>query len=280
MFDSVILDADSLLFLCCYEEPSFELRKKKFERRITEIIGKLEAQDLVCLIKGKDNFRVLMNVDYKGNRKDPNEAEQVLRKRVSELADWATESIATPSHGGEADDYAGIIAYQMIAEGKRPIIAHIDKDLDQLYGYHYNFNKDLVYFVEPEEGYRMLMKQCLMGDKTDNIQGLPKYGPVTVGKLLDTAPPENLWGIVKGEWEKLHGKEYTKYLSVCANLVWMRTKDTDLRALDWDEIEREFQWITDDGQSQQPLAACLPELLVSFTSSPTESQIDDMLEKR
>ena len=251
MYDAVILDADSMLFLCCYEEPSFAKRKKNLEKRMTEVMRELEADTLICLIKGKGNFRMDMNVGYKDNRKEPTAEAEALRVRVRELADWAAEAIATPSDGGEADDYAGIVAYDMIEQGQRPIIAHIDKDLDQLYGWHYNFNRKEVYFVEPEDGYLMLMKQCLMGDKTDNIQGLPKYGPVKVGKVLAGIPYSNMWGIVKAEWQAVHGRDWKDFLTTCANLVYMRTVKEDLRALTFDELEERFTWTTDTGPCLQ-----------------------------
>ena len=258
-YDAVILDADSMLFLCCYEEPSFAKRKKNLENRMTEVMRDLEADTLICLIKGKSNFRIDMGVGYKDNRKAPTEEAEALRVKVRELADWAAEAIATPSDGGEADDYAGIVAYEMIEQGLRPIIAHIDKDLDQLYGWHYNFNKKEVYFQEPEGGYRMLMKQCLMGDKTDNIQGLPKYGPVKVGKILDGQPPEKLWEIVKQEWRSVHGREWEKFLSTCANLVYMRTKKEDLRELSFSELEERFTWTTDTGHLTLPREVASPK---------------------
>ena len=273
MYDAVILDADSMLFLCCYEEPfiRYAKRKKNLERRMTEVMRELDAETLICLIKGKGNFRIDMNVGYKDNRKAPTEEAEALRVRVKELADWAAEAIATPSDGGEADDYAGIVAYDMIEQGQRPIIAHIDKDLDQLYGYHYNFNKKEVYFVEPEDGYRMLMKQCLMGDKTDNIQGLPKYGPVKVSKLLDNAPVEQLWDIVTHEWRGCHGAEWKRYFSTCANLVYMRTKKEDLRELTFEELQERFTWNLDTGPCLQPQAHTSPQ-------EPSDSSILSLID--
>ena len=265
-YDAVILDADSMLFLCCYEEPSFAKRKKNLERRMTEVMRELEAETLICLIKGKGNFRIDMDVGYKDNRKAPTEEAEALRVKVRELADWAAEAIATPSDGGEADDYAGIVAYEMIEQGLRPIIAHIDKDLDQLYGWHYNFNKKEVYFVEPEDGYRMLMKQCLMGDKTDNIQGLPKYGPVKVEKVLEGVPYEKMWDKVKAEWQAVHGKDWQQFLTTCANLVYMRTTKEDLRVLSFTELEERFTWTTDTGP-------CLAQRDAPSQQQPSDSSI-------
>ena len=67
----------------------------------------------------------------------------------------------------------------------------IDKDFNQVAGWHYNFVKKDKYYVSEEEGLRFFYKQILMGDKADNIVGIPKVGPVKAEKMLAKAKTDN-----------------------------------------------------------------------------------------
>lgn len=80
--------------------------------------------------------------------------------------------------GLEADDLLGI--YQE----NDTVICSIDKDLDQVPGNHYNFDKKLFYTITREEGEKVFWKQLIMGDSTDNIVGIPGFGPLAADRLL------------------------------------------------------------------------------------------------
>ena len=66
----------------------------------------------------------------------------------------------------------------------------IDKDFNQVAGWHYNFVKKEKYYVSEQEGLRFFYKQILMGDKADNIVGIKGVGPVKADKMLAEATTE------------------------------------------------------------------------------------------
>ena len=80
----------------------------------------------------------------------------------------------------EADDYCSIRA----RESKYAVIATIDKDLDSVPGWHYNYQKKRYYHVSAEDADDMEWIQTLTGDSTDNIPGIHRLGPVAAGKFV------------------------------------------------------------------------------------------------
>lgn len=92
----------------------------------------------------------------------------------------------TAPEGVEADD---VLAWSL--EGNPDVcIATIDKDLDQVSGWHYNFVKKEMYYIDPDEAIYNLHTQALVGDSTDNIQGCPGIGPVKARKILEKCTNE------------------------------------------------------------------------------------------
>ena len=60
----------------------------------------------------------------------------------------------------------------------------LDKDFNQIPGWHYNFVKKTHYYVDKAEGDRFFYTQILTGDSADNIIGLHMVGPVKAAKIL------------------------------------------------------------------------------------------------
>lgn len=110
---------------------------------------------------------------YKGNRKQPKPLHYTaIRDYLIRVFD------AEITNGYEADDALGI------NQTESTIIATIDKDLDMIPGYHYNWNKANMYCVSDKQAMRFFYTQLLTGDNTDNIRGLPGIGPHRAKKLL------------------------------------------------------------------------------------------------
>ena len=147
---------------------------------------RLKCDDYRAWITGKTNFRfeVATTVPYKGNRKDAPKPKhyEALRKHLMKLG-------AKMSENEEADDSVGIAS----TEGNYWIV-HVDKDLDQLPGWHYNPVKDEEYYVTEFEGLYSFYKQILTGDRVDNIEGIRGIGPVKADKILkDCTTEEELY---------------------------------------------------------------------------------------
>ena len=179
-FDLAIIDADSIIYQIAHYQPSPALAKKAFDDKLKEIMSNTGSLEGAVFIKGVDNFRYDVTKDYKGNRKDTLEPE--VKDRIEMLYKYAKD-FCICSDGAEADDYCGIAGELAVQENKRYVICHIDKDLDTLPGYHYNFRTTNLYYMEPEDSYLFLMTQLLTGDSTDNIKGLKGVGPKTAEQL-------------------------------------------------------------------------------------------------
>lgn len=154
-------------------------------------------------LSGPGNFReeLATIAGYKANRKE--EAKPVYYQQLRNLMteEWGAEVV----HGQEADDAISIMAHNY-PDFSSYVVASIDKDLDQIPGWHYNYDKEVFYFVEPEEAEMFFYEQALSGDSADNIPGCKGIGPVKAQKILKDCPLEDAWQIVVGTYEISMGK--------------------------------------------------------------------------
>lgn len=180
-----IIDAD----IICYRVgfASEDVSEEVCLARVTHLVNEIVYQDLKCddykaYITGKGNYRneLAVTEPYKGNRKDAKRPVhyQAIRTHLQRLGAELVE-------GSEADD---AVATEATKTGGW--IVSIDKDLDQVAGWHYNFVKHQEYYVTEEEGLRNLFTQVLTGDRTDNIIGLKGIGPKKAEKLLQDCKTE------------------------------------------------------------------------------------------
>lgn len=217
-----LVDADFLVYRVGFasEDKTPEIAKS----RLTELLTDVVFFDLGCTeykawITGKTNFRydIAVTQTYKGNRKDMKKPEHyaVLREHLQRLGAKVTE-------GEEADDAVAI-------ENTRGNywMVHVDKDLDQLPGWHYNPIKEEKYYVTPEEGMRNFYTQVLTGDRTDHIKGLWKVGPVKAKKILEdcVSEVELYQACVKAYEEK--GETLERVIEN-AKLLWLRRVEGEI----------------------------------------------------
>lgn len=174
-------------------------------RRNLESIQKNTNADRVhVILSGKGNYRddIATSKKYKGNRDDvarPYHYEEI-DKYLREV--WKAEVV----DGMEADDRLGILQYEdymkaqlLSTKHKRPvqecthtIIATLDKDLDMIPGWHYNWTKESktpgvegwLYFIDPWKANKNFWIQCICGDSTDNIGGVRGLGKKRAEHLI------------------------------------------------------------------------------------------------
>ena len=178
--------------------------------------------DWEFFLTGKDkkhpNFRNKLAVTqpYKGNRKN-NKPPKHIKALRSQLIDvWK----ASVSVGEEADD---LISKRMTELGDECICVSIDKDLDTVQGWHYNFRRENLYYVSGEEALYNFYKQLLTGDRVDNIKGVYGVGEVKAAKLLQDAKTEtDMWRVCV----EAHGSEERALED--ARLLHMRRKDDEI----------------------------------------------------
>jgi len=176
------------------------------------------ADEWKLYLTGKNNFRldIATTAVYKGNRTAPKPAHlPTLRKYL--VDEWG----AVVVDGQEADDAIAIEATKLQSNF---VIASVDKDLDQIAGWHYNFVKKVGYNITPEEGMYRFYKQILTGDSADNIIGIKGVGPVTADKLLSEATDEmEMYSICLEQYE---GNE--ERVIENARLLWLRRYEDEL----------------------------------------------------
>ena len=177
-----LIDADSLLYRVGFaaEEEHENIAKTRLDETLEMLIFQdLEKCDnYQCFISGSTNFRndIAVTVPYKGNRVDMKRPKHLDALKSHIVAKWN----ASVSCNKEADDDVCIAAH---AE-PYSIICHIDKDLDQIPGSHYNYVKKEFYNIGKFEGLKNLYKQALVGDVADNIKGIKGIGKVKAEKIL------------------------------------------------------------------------------------------------
>jgi hypothetical protein len=183
-----LLDSDILGYRIAFacENETIDVAKHRLDHYIIDILMcgvDNTFKDCFCdswqlYLTGKNNFRygVATTVPYKGNRVAPKPQHlQALRQHMIE--EWG----ASVTDGDEADD---AIAIDGTTLGLSCVMVSLDKDFDQIPGWHYNFVKKLGYFVDERQGLYSFYKQILTGDTADNIQGLAGIGPVKAAKKL------------------------------------------------------------------------------------------------
>jgi len=237
-----LIDADSIIYRIAFVEKSPSLCKRNLDNAIKDIMTETESDTAWTYIKGVGNFRNNWE-SYKAHRKDAIPPD--VKGRILLMYDYAKE-FAFECDNAEADDYVTLTAKQCRDQGKSYVIAHIDKDLNCIPGNHYNFRKKEFYKVSPEEGYRFMMRQILMGDSTDGIGGIKDVGPIKALNYTKDVPVEKLLGEVLSIWKDKVGSGWEAAFVECANLIYMRESVEDLRALELEELKERFTWKTTD----------------------------------
>jgi hypothetical protein len=175
-----LIDGDILLYRIGFttEQESLQIAEYRMATYIKDILARIPCDDYKpYLTDSKGNYRMLINPEYKGNRKQPKPRHYNLLK--SYLINYHSAIIAT---GQEADDALGI---EQTILGDDSIICSIDKDLLMIPGWHYNFVKDNVTYISRKEGLRHFYGQLLTGDPVDNVKGLSGIGPKKAAKILE-----------------------------------------------------------------------------------------------
>ncbi|MCB1107630.1 MAG: DNA polymerase I [Chlamydiia bacterium] len=166
-----------------------------FIRSVQKIIKDFEPAALVAVFDGPNNKekRVAIYEEYKSNR------EGMPEDLVPQL-EWAhryCQSAGIPflsEPGIEADDLIGAIAKWGESQGSTVYICSSDKDLcqlitDRIFMLNTHKNNLLIDRHKVEELHGVKPEQivdylAIMGDKSDNIPGIPGFGPKTAASLL------------------------------------------------------------------------------------------------
>jgi len=185
----ILIDADSIPFILGWTLQKQNLSVDDYMRVIyatdkmmEEILLNSGAESYIGFLGGvHPTFRHILNDTYKANRGQTKPEwyrawASVIQHRL--CYKWGFHTI----EGIEAEDAVGMMAKYLGYD--KVIIGHIDKDLDQIPGIHYNYSKQRKYFVHEFAAIRNLHYLMLVGDTVDNLPGCPGIGPVKAEKLL------------------------------------------------------------------------------------------------
>lgn len=219
---AALVDADLLVYRVGYAtelESEVDAKNTLIEMLTTIVYERLQCSGFTAYISGKGNFRydIAKTVPYKGNRVDKEKPKHylALRKHLERAG-------AIVSDGEEADDAIGIAS-----TGADCWLVHVDKDLNQLPGWHYNPVKDDEYYVTEFEGIRSFYTQLLTGDRVDNVQGLKGIGPVKASKILDKCKDEQqLYKAVQDAYDN-HNEAPERVLEN-GQLLWLRREKNQI----------------------------------------------------
>lgn len=235
---TVLIDADTL----CYAVP-FGCQKKeedgsvtlaepwvmssRLDQAVQGIVEGSRRKDYRLYLTGTGNFRhdVAKIKPYKANRTAAKpHYYDAARDRLIKL--WGAYVV----DGMEADDAVSIDARRI----ENAVVAHIDKDLNQIPGKHYNYKQKRRYTVSPDRANCWFWIQCLTGDVTDNIPSLweakgrkgTKWGPVRSKRLLLPLKPEKRKEVVR----EMYADD--DLLTEVASLVYLLRKPDERFSLD------------------------------------------------
>lgn len=220
-------------------------------RKIIEATGASEHQ-LYITSNDKSNFRfeVATIRPYKGNR--PSEKPFYYDK----IREYLKSRGAIEVFNMEADDAVAIEQLNHLyttGSGNKmtrctSVIATIDKDLDNVVGWHYNWMKedDGVYWIDELTGLRNFYKQLLTGDGVDNIPGL--HGVGRKSKLLSTVDEcdteYNMYAHVREQYTKRFGSYADQFLLENARLLYMLEEEGVMWLPPTEESEDEYSEVS------------------------------------
>lgn len=205
----IIIDADSLIYKAAVlneETYSFddngensvlhtdlETAKTCLKEYLENIIKDTKAKSYKAYITGKENFRYTILPSYKSNRKEIKKPEL-----LEALRDYAVNELGfVRVNGMEADDACCID----MTKQKGSILCHIDKDLNQIEGFHYNWDKQEFYEIDPRAGLEFFFMQVLAGDPSDGYKGCPNVGKVKAREAVEWLRyPSPFFGKSKVTW--------------------------------------------------------------------------------
>jgi DNA polymerase I len=197
----VLIDADSLMYFSSYgSEEDQILSETKLSEKIYDILNivgqSYNVEKYYVFVKGSNNFRYKIFPAYKKNRPAKHPIIDVLNKYLVDNFG------AIESHNAESDDYA--FSYSQLPEYKnRTIICSVDKDLLQIPGIHYDYQKNKFHHISEEDARYNLAIQMIMGDAADGILCLRGYGPKKAQALIEK-------GMSSYQYMKIILKEYQK----------------------------------------------------------------------
>jgi DNA polymerase-1 len=196
----VLVDGSSYLFRAFHAMPNLSNSKGESTGAIYGVVNMLrrlladyEPEHIAVVFDAKGKtFRNDLYPEYKAHRPPmPQELAQQIAAVHQIIKAMGLPLLCIP--GVEADDVIGTLAQQATDQGIDTIISTGDKDMAQLVNQHVTLIDTMKDAVSDEQGVmekfevtpaQIIDYLALIGDKVDNVPGVPKVGPKTAVKWL------------------------------------------------------------------------------------------------
>lgn len=181
---TVLIDADSILYIIGWASRDLDdvdVVLHHVDVFMQDIVLATGATAYLGVFSPKHTFRHEVSSVYKANRPPihPGIAKWkqiIIDYCISEYGFFVADNI-------EADDVLSILGKSKI-ENYEWTLSHIDKDLRQIPGTHYNYAKKTWEEISEDQALELFWTQVIVGDTGDNVKGAWKLGPVGARKLL------------------------------------------------------------------------------------------------
>lgn len=209
-----LLDADIYAFRAAAssENEDVWIACARVDEMVNQTLNTLETEDYELYLTGKGNFRYQVYPEYKANRKGKPRPKWEQAVKAYLVDQWEAKTI----NGMEADDALGINQ-----DPTGTIICSIDKDLNQIAGWHYNFVKKEMYNLHPDQGDNFFFSQLLIGDPVDNIKGVAGIGQKKAEGLLFGKTVQEMYEIIKD----LYSCEEELDMNAQCLYIWRKEND-------------------------------------------------------
>jgi DNA polymerase-1 len=228
-FVRALIDADNVAISAAFSanDNTEAIACARANEMVERILDGAKATEYELWLSGPNNFRYKVYPEYKANRLDM--VRPVHEKAVKQFLTETWQ--ANWTDGIEADDMLGVRQHECAASQKDSIICHLDKDLNQIPGYHFNWElnrlgkvirKQKTYFVTLEKGNRFFYYQLLVGDPTDNIKGIVGTGHKKAEAILGSVPEHQWYEAVRD----LYASEEELDMNAQCVYIWRKHNDS------------------------------------------------------
>lgn len=176
-----VIDADSIAYFS--SKDTLEESLANLDKFIPLILNRTKCTKYVLFLSArvKEYFRKKIFEGYKAKRPKT----QIILKYLNEVkATMFDKYHAITIVGVEADDLVALAAKQYSGD-YTVVVCSPDKDvLKTIPGRHFNYKTHKFIDTTIDEAIEFIWLQCLHGDSTDGIVGIPGIGPAKAIKLL------------------------------------------------------------------------------------------------